>query len=60
MTLSMADRASKTQKIKVVPISGNDPEAQRGEMIKVSAARMSEDTIEVSVFQLVFHGILLL
>eukprot|EP00057_Strongylocentrotus_purpuratus_P004335 XP_003728501.1 PREDICTED: RNA polymerase-associated protein LEO1 [Strongylocentrotus purpuratus] len=40
MTLSMADRCSKTQKIKVVPISGNDPEAQRGEMIKREEERL--------------------
>jgi len=33
--MSLADRSSKTQRVKVVPIAGKDPEAQRGEMIKV-------------------------
>lgn len=34
MTLSLADRSSKTQKVKVLPISGRDPDARRSEMIK--------------------------
>ena len=36
MTLSIADRASKTQKIKMLPAAGMDPEAQRSELIKVN------------------------
>jgi hypothetical protein len=35
MTLSMADRATKTQKIRVLPIAGKDPEAHKTAMIKV-------------------------
>lgn len=35
MTLSIADRASKAQKIRVLPAAGTDPEAQRSELIKV-------------------------
>ena len=39
MTLSIADRASKTQKIKMLPAAGMDPEAQRSELIKVNVQR---------------------
>lgn len=35
MTLSLADRNQKTQKIRVLPNVGKDPEAHRWEMIKV-------------------------
>ena len=35
MTLSIADRASKAQKIKLLSAAGMDPEAQRTELIKV-------------------------
>jgi len=35
MTLSLADRSNKAQKVKVLPIAGKDPDAQRTEMIKV-------------------------
>jgi len=35
MTLSLADRSTKKQKVKILPISGHDPESQRSEMIKV-------------------------
>lgn len=35
MTLSMADRTSKTQKVKVLPVVGRDPEAQKQELLKV-------------------------
>lgn len=35
MTLSLADRSTKAQKVKVLPISGRDPDAHRSEMIKV-------------------------
>ncbi|ELK36041.1 RNA polymerase-associated protein LEO1 [Myotis davidii] len=34
MTLSLADRCSKTQKIRILPMAGRDPECQRTEMIK--------------------------
>jgi len=36
MTLSLADRSNKAQKVKVLPIAGKDPDAQRSEMIKVT------------------------
>lgn len=35
MTMSMADRTSKTQKVKVLPVVGKDPEAQKLELLKV-------------------------
>lgn len=35
MTLSIADRFSKAQKIRVLPVAGKDPESQRNERIKV-------------------------
>lgn len=35
MTLSLADRCSKTQKIRILPMAGRDPESHRNEMIKV-------------------------
>ena len=35
MTLSIADRFSKAQKIRVLPAVGKDPESQRLERIKV-------------------------
>ncbi|XP_052096371.1 RNA polymerase-associated protein LEO1-like isoform X3 [Mytilus californianus] len=34
MTLSLADRSTKAQKVKVLPIHGKDPDANRTEMIK--------------------------
>lgn len=34
MTLSLADRSSKAQKVKVLPIVGKNPESQRSELIK--------------------------
>lgn len=40
MTLSAADRSTKAQKVKVVPIAGTDPEAHRSEMLKVLLATM--------------------
>jgi len=39
MTLSLADRSNKAQKVKVLPIAGKDPDAQRSEMIKVISER---------------------
>ena len=38
MTLSIADRFSKAQKIRVLPAVGKDPESQRNERIKVCAS----------------------
>lgn len=38
MTLSLADRCSKTQKIRILPMAGRDPESHRNEMIKVARA----------------------
>lgn len=35
MTLSIADRVSKSQKIRILPAAGIDPEAKRTELIKV-------------------------
>ena len=35
MTMSLADRSTKTQKVKVVPVLGHDPEQNRTEKIKV-------------------------
>ena len=35
MTMSLADRSTKAQKVKVLPIHGSDPDAHRSEMIKV-------------------------
>ncbi|EDO44827.1 predicted protein [Nematostella vectensis] len=40
MTLSIADRALKAQKIKMLPAAGQDPEAQRSEMIKKEEERL--------------------
>ncbi|KAK3586624.1 hypothetical protein CHS0354_029505 [Potamilus streckersoni] len=40
MTLSLADRSTKTQKVKVLPISGRDPDAHRTEMIKKEEERL--------------------
>ena len=40
MTMSLADRTSKTQKVKVLPIAGKDPESQRTEMIKKEEERL--------------------
>lgn len=35
MTMSLADRSQKTSGIKVLSLVGKDPEAHRGELIKV-------------------------
>lgn len=40
MTLSLADRSTKKQKVKILPISGHDPESQRTEMIKKEDERL--------------------
>ncbi|XP_056622825.1 RNA polymerase-associated protein LEO1 [Triplophysa dalaica] len=40
MTLSLADRCSKTQKIRILPMAGRDPESQRNEMIKKEEERL--------------------
>ncbi|RWS13611.1 RNA polymerase-associated protein LEO1-like protein [Dinothrombium tinctorium] len=44
MTLSLADRSQKTQKIRVLPTVGKDPEAHRSEMIK-----KEEDRLKASI-----------
>ena len=36
MTITLADRDKKTQKIRMLPIAGKDPESHRAEMIKVT------------------------
>lgn len=43
MTLSLADRCSKTQKIRILPMAGRDPECQRTEMIKVCLLTLFQD-----------------
>ena len=40
MTMSIADRFSKTQKIRVLPIAGKDPELQRAEMLRKEEERL--------------------
>lgn len=50
MTLSLADRSTKAQKVKVLPISGRDPDAHRSEMIKVK--------ILMSLYHLLFFDFL--
>uniref|UniRef100_A0A671SHT6 RNA polymerase-associated protein LEO1 n=1 Tax=Sinocyclocheilus anshuiensis TaxID=1608454 RepID=A0A671SHT6_9TELE len=42
MTLSLADRCSKTQKIRILPMAGRDPESQRNEMIKVKQMHFTQ------------------
>ena len=42
MTLSMAERSAKMQKVKVLPIYGKDPDAHRSEMIKVCLCIMGQ------------------
>ncbi|CAG2108169.1 unnamed protein product [Medioppia subpectinata] len=44
LTLSLADRSQKTQKIRVLPNVGKDPEARRSEMIK-----KEEDRLKASI-----------
>ncbi|KAK8782461.1 hypothetical protein V5799_016198 [Amblyomma americanum] len=43
MTLSLAGRSQKTQKIRVLPQVGQDPEAHRSEMIKFCNSSKSQD-----------------
>ena len=45
MTLSIADRFSKAQKIRVLPAVGKDPESQRLERIKVQVISGSHHTL---------------
>ncbi|ESO89729.1 hypothetical protein LOTGIDRAFT_77324, partial [Lottia gigantea] len=40
MTMSLADRSNKTQKVKMLPITGHDPEQNRSEMIKKEEERL--------------------
>lgn len=48
MTLSIADRFSKAQKIRVLPAVGKDPESQRLERIKVNTVGVCErPTLEI-------------
>lgn len=44
MTLSLADKSTKKQKVKILPISGHDPESQRSEMIKKEEERLRAST----------------
>jgi RNA polymerase-associated protein LEO1 len=44
MTLSMADKFNKTQKIRVLPVIGKDPETQRTEMAKKEEERQRATT----------------
>lgn len=50
MTLSLADRCSKTQKIRILPMAGRDPESHRNEMIKV----MHSHTLSICAVLFVF------
>ena len=54
MTLSIADRASKAQKIKLLSAAGMDPEAQRTELIKV---RVLWSTVYLIIFFLINVGL---
>ncbi|XP_057399331.1 RNA polymerase-associated protein LEO1-like isoform X2 [Balaenoptera acutorostrata] len=49
MTLPLANRCSKTQKIRILPIAGRDPECQRREMIK------KEERLRASTHQETIH-----
>ncbi|XP_057576779.1 RNA polymerase-associated protein LEO1-like [Hippopotamus amphibius kiboko] len=40
VTLPLANRCSRTQKIRIIPIAGRDPECQRTEMIKKEEERL--------------------
>ncbi|KAK7491089.1 hypothetical protein BaRGS_00017653 [Batillaria attramentaria] len=40
MTMSLADRSTKAQKVKMLPIHGSDPDAHRSEMIKKEEERL--------------------
>ncbi|XP_015414411.1 PREDICTED: RNA polymerase-associated protein LEO1 isoform X2 [Myotis davidii] len=44
MTLPLADRCSRTQKIRIIPIAGSDPECQRTEEIKKEKQRLRAST----------------
>ncbi|XP_059557190.1 RNA polymerase-associated protein LEO1-like isoform X1 [Myotis daubentonii] len=44
MTLPLADRCSRTQKIRIIPIAGCDPECQRTEKIKKEKQRLRAST----------------
>lgn len=44
MTLPLADRCSRTQKIRILPIAGRDPECQRSEKIKKEEQRLRAST----------------
>ena len=41
MTKSLAERSTKTSSIKIIGVSGADPEANRGEKIKVNYTAVS-------------------
>ncbi|XP_059769279.1 RNA polymerase-associated protein LEO1-like isoform X1 [Balaenoptera ricei] len=49
MTLPLANRCSRTQKIRILPIAGRDPECQRREMIK------KEERLRASTHQETIH-----
>lgn len=61
MTLSLADRCSKTQKIRILPMAGRDPECQRTEMIKVCWLNFILECwyIKKSISQNIVHHLLL-
>jgi len=40
MTISMADPTTKAQKVKVLPVAGKDPEAQKQEMLRREEERL--------------------
>ena len=51
MTMSLADKSAKKQKLKVLPIAGLDPESHRSEMIKVSQLRYMTSSVATSQTQ---------
>ena len=59
MTLSIADRFSKAQKIRVLPAVGKDPESQRLERIKVNKnIRNFVAVVVVFVFDVVLRSVI--
>ncbi|XP_066885962.1 RNA polymerase-associated protein LEO1-like [Kogia breviceps] len=49
MTLPRANRCSKTQKIRILPMAGPDPECQRTEMIKKEEERLRASTHQKTI-----------
>ena len=58
MTLSIADRFSKAQKIRVLPAVGKDPESQRLERIKVNKNIRNFSCTVVVVFDVILGSVI--